>query len=186
MSFITIIGIAFGLAMDAFAVSIAVSASLKGVSRSQTLRLSFYFGLFQFLMPVIGYFAGISVARFISAYDHWVALSLLTFIGGRMVIGSFGEDREIKAGEDPTRGITLIVLSIATSIDALAVGLSFAMLKVNVWYPSAIIGVVAFAMTSLGMNIGSRLGAKFGHRMELVGGIVLIGIGIKILIEHSF
>jgi len=184
VSFITIVGIAFGLAMDAFAVSIASSAALRDVSARQMFRLSFHFGFFQFMMPVVGWLAGLSVARWIEAYDHWAAFGLLAFIGGRMIYGAFGKNDKFHTTGDPTRGVTLVMLSVATSIDALAVGLSFAMLKVSAWYPSLIIGVVAAGMTLIGMNIGGRLGARFGKRMELIGGLVLIGIGVKILVEH--
>ena len=184
MSVLTIFGIALGLAMDAFAVSIASSAVLRDVTRRQIFRLSFHFGFFQFMMPVIGWLAGLSVADYIAAYDHWVAFGLLAFIGGRMIYESFAKEEKLKETADPTRGLTLVMLSIATSIDALAVGLSFAMLQVKIWYPSVIIGLVAAGMTVIGMRIGGRLGKRFGHRMELIGGLVLIGIGVKILIEH--
>jgi len=170
--------------MDAFAVSIASSAVLRDVTRRQIFRLSFHFGFFQFMMPVIGWLAGLSIADHIASYDHWVAFGLLAFIGGRMIYESFAKKEKLKETADPTRGLTLVMLSIATSIDALAVGLSFAMLQVRIWYPSVIIGLVAAAMTVIGMRIGGRLGARFGRRMELIGGLVLIGIGIKILIEH--
>ena len=184
MGLITIIGIAFGLAMDAFAVSIAASAALRGLSKRQAFRLSFHFGLFQFMMPVIGWLGGMTVADLVSAFDHWIAFGLLALIGSRMIYGAVKGEDEIESTNDPTRGFTLIMLSIATSIDALAVGLSLAMLEVSIWYPSVIIGVVAAGMTALGASIGSRLGARFGKRMEFIGGAVLIAIGIRILVGH--
>ena len=134
-------------------------------------------------MPILGWLAGLSVREYIEAYDHWVAFGLLGFIGGKMIF----ESREMKPDKkqgDPTRGWTLVGLSVATSIDALAVGLSMAMLGVSVWVPSVIIGVVAGVMSALGMHLGRRLGQVFGQRMELVGGLVLVGIGVKILVEH--
>jgi len=177
--------IALGLAMDAFAVAIATSIVLGGaVSRRHVFRLAFHFGLFQAFMPVIGWAAGTTVASHIEAWDHWVAFGLLTAIGVRAIAGSFNGKDETRRPGDPTRGISLVVLSVATSIDALAVGLSFAMLQVVIWTPVALIGVVAVLMTMVGLALGIRLGALFGRRMEAVGGLVLIAIGVKILIEH--
>lgn len=172
--------------MDVFAVSLGTSASLCRVSARQTFRMSFHFGLFQCIMTVLGWLGGINVVKFISAYDHWLAFVLLAFIGGKMVYESFageGDENEKKAG-DPTRGATLVILSIATSIDAAAVGLSFALLEVNIWYPAIIIGIVSAGMGFTGMKLGCRIGERFGKRAELAGGIVLIGIGSKIMIEH--
>ncbi len=170
--------------MDAFAVSIASSVVLRRVSPRQAFRMSFHFGLFQFLMPVLGWLAGYELVRWFSAYDHWVAFGLLLFIGGKMLYESRRRGDEKMAARDPTRGMSLIILSVATSIDALAVGLSFAMLEVSVWYPAVIIGVVAACMTLIGLRLGARLGARFGRRMEIVGGLVLIAIGISILVDH--
>ncbi len=184
MNWILIVGIAVGLAMDAFAVAIATSTSLRKVTGRQLFRMSFHFGWFQFMMPVLGWFAGRAVAGWLAAWDHWIAFGLLAFIGGKMIyeaVTRFG-DEERKS--DPTRGISLIVLSIATSIDALAVGFSFALIGVEVWYPAVVIGVMAAALTLLGMQIGSRVGRRFGRRVEIAGGLVLIGIGVKILLEH--
>jgi len=184
LNFVNIIGIAFALAMDAFAVSIASSVVLRKVSPRQTFRLSFHFGLFQFLMPVLGWLAGSELVRWFSAYDHWVAFGLLSFIGGKMLYESRRRGEEKLAARDPTRGLRLVMLSFATSIDALAVGLSFAMLEVSVWYPAVIIGFVAAGMTLLGLRLGARLGSRFGRRMEIIGGLVLIAIGISILVDH--
>lgn len=188
MSLLTLLAIAFGLAMDAFAVAIGVSAMLHQVSEGQAFRLALLFGGFQALMPIIGWSAGLSVEQLISACDHWVAFGLLLFISSRMIYDSFtnsSQNAKSMLTKDPTRGLTSIMLAIATSIDALAVGLSFALLNVSVWYPSVIIGTVAFLMTLVGMLIGAKLGKKFGSLMELVGGVVLMGIGLKILLEHS-
>jgi putative Mn2+ efflux pump MntP len=185
MSLAELFVIALGLAMDAFAVAVASSVALGKASPRQVFRLSFHFGLFQAMMPALGWLAGLSVRDSMQSWDHWVAFGLLVAIGGRACWAALhgGEEEERKAS-DPTRGASLVSLSIATSIDALAVGVSFSMLRVVVWQASAVIGVVAGAMTVLGMALGARLGARFGERMELVGGLVLIGIGLKILADH--
>jgi manganese efflux pump family protein len=180
---IEIICIALGLAMDAFAVALAAGASGRAGGARATFRLSFHFGLFQFLMPVLGWYGGSIFAARIAAADHWIAFGLLAIIGGRMVRSGVGAPEEAKPG-DPSKGLSLVALSVATSIDALAVGLSIAMLRVDVWYPAIVIGIVAAAMTLAGMRLGRRLGIRFGQRMELVGGLVLLGIGVKILLEH--
>jgi len=180
-----ILGIAFGLAMDAFAASIACGVILCGVSPRQIFRLSFHFGLFQFAMPVIGWLAGLSIIGWVESFDHWIAFVLLGFIGGKMIWESFHSFEErSQSGNDPTRGLSLVSLSIATSIDALAVGLVFATEKVRILYPCIVIGLVAGIMTALGMAIGCRIGARFGSRMERIGGAVLIVIGLKILFSH--
>jgi manganese efflux pump family protein len=184
MSLFVLLAIALGLAMDAFAVAIACSVALGEVSRRQTFRLAFHFGIFQALMPVIGWAAGKTVAGYIEAWDHWVAFTILSIIGLRALVGALGKEGDLRPRIDPTRGFSLVMLSIATSIDALAVGLSFAMLQVEIWYAAMIIGVVAAGMTILGLALGCRLGALFGRRMEAVGGVVLIAIGVNILIEH--
>jgi len=135
-------------------------------------------------MPVIGWLAGLTVEKFIKNYDHWIAFVLLAFIGGKMIYESFKKEEEEEIITDPTRGITLVILSIATSIDALAVGFSLAVLKVSIWLPGVVIGIVALLMTFIGMNLGKYVGVIFGKRVSIVGGIILIIIGIKILIEH--
>ena len=185
MSPLILFAVAIGLAMDAFAASIAISVSLRSVNRRQVLRLASHFGLFQGLMPVVGWLAGLTVAHWIEAWDHWVAFGLLALIGGRSILAGLkdGIDKE-GDGFDPTRGASLVVLSIATSLDALAVGLSFAALGVSVWAPSLIIGVTAGVMTMVGMMVGGALGRRFGRWAEIVGGIVLIAIGVWILVGH--
>lgn len=184
MSLITILIIALGLAMDAFAVAVTTGLVLERLTFRPLFRLSWHFGLFQFLMPVIGWALGLTLQAWIAAYDHWIAFGLLGFVGGKMIYESLHYDHSQRRQTDPTRGWNLMVLSVATSIDALAVGLSLAMLKVSVWFPAVIIGVVAAILTLLGMFLGRRLGERLGHRMELIGGLILIGIGTKILIEH--
>ena len=191
LSFWVIIGIATGLAMDAFAVAIAISVSLRQVTKRQLFRLSWHFGLFQALMPVLGWSVGITVAGFVGNWGHWLAFIFLSYVGGRAIYNAYREESDEIEGKtewvrpDPTRGLSLVMLSVATSVDALAVGLSFAMLKVDIWYPSFIIGVVAGAFTLTGMMLGTRLGSRFGERMEIVGGLVLIAIGLRIVIWHT-
>lgn len=184
MSHFILLGIALGLAMDAFSVAIGVSIALGGTSKRQTFRLAWHFGLFQALMPIIGWLAGTSIRPWIERWDHWLAFVLLGAVGGRMILESIRGNGAEVTRTDPTRGWSLIVLSIATSIDALAVGLSFAALGVQVWTPAAVIGVTAAVMTLLGTLGGRALGARFGSRMAVVGGVVLIGIGLWILFEH--
>lgn len=186
MDTLVIVGIAVGLAMDALAVAVATGITLGKVSGRQTFRLSFHFGLFQFMMPVIGWLAGLTVERYISGYDHWLAFGLLAFVGGKMIHEAFRPDEDGKEGFDPTRGISLVVLSVATSVDALAVGLSLGVLGVQIWYPAVVIGLIAAALTAAGMHLGAPLGNRFGRGMEVAGGAVLIGIGFKILFQHVF
>ncbi len=184
MHFWTILFIALGLSMDALAVAIASGISLGTVSGRQLFRLGFHFGLFQAGMPVLGWFAGRTFAGYMTAFDHWIAFLLLAYVGGKAIYQARQPvDSDIPKG-DPTRGASLVMLSTATSIDAFAVGLSFALLEVTIWYPCLIIGLVTGAVTTFGMIMGSRLGMRFGKRVEILGGIVLIGIGLKILIEH--
>ncbi len=186
-SFLSIFIIALGLSADCFAVSIAGSVSIGNALRSIGLRTALSFGIFQAGMTVLGWFAGSTVIDYIAPFDHWLAFGLLGFIGGKMIWDSFHEN---EAKENKHAGITrlpvLLTLSLATSIDALAVGLSFAFLQVNLLMATLTIGLTAFFVTLLGLVIGKRVGKLFGERAELVGGIVLIGIGIRILIEHLF
>jgi putative Mn2+ efflux pump MntP len=184
MSWFATIWIAVALAMDAFAVSTAVSASGRGAGVGGAFRLSFNFGLFQFIMPIAGWLLGYTVSRYIQSIDHWVAFGLLGLIGGRMIIGTFNSASHNFRNGDPTRGWPLLMLSVATSIDALAVGLSLALLDIAIWLPCAVIGVVAATMTLVGAVFGRILGTCFGKRMEFAGGVILIGIGTKILVEH--
>jgi len=179
-----IILIAVGLAMDAFAVAVSSSVVIGRVTARQVFRLGFHFGLFQALMPILGWLAGRTVRQDIEAWDHWLAFALLAFIGSKAIYGACRSDATSKNSSDPTRGFNLLFLSTATSIDALAVGISFAMLGVSVWYPSAVIGVVTALLTAAGVLLGGRLGLRFGKRIEAGGGLVLILIGLKILVDH--
>ena len=183
MSLGEILVIAVGLSMDAVAVSLAASASNRAQGTRAMFRLSFHFGLFQFLMPIVGWFLGVSVARYIGAVDHWVAFALLALVGSRMIWAAVsGAEEEL--ARDPSRGTTLIVLSLATSIDALAIGLTLAMLGARIWYASLVIGVVTGCLSLLAILLGKRVGRAIGTRMEAVGGVALIAIGVRILVEH--
>ncbi|MBU4263250.1 MAG: manganese efflux pump MntP family protein [Proteobacteria bacterium] len=180
---VTLIFIALALAMDAFAVALAAGVALHPVSKRQLFRLGFHFGLFQGLMPIIGWLAGLGVQGLISAYDHWLAFGLLSFVGGKMIFEAFQDDEE-KQKTDPTKGATMVMLSIATSIDALAVGLSLAVIGVNIWTPALVIAVTAATLTVAGMLLGGKIGMIWGKRVEVLGGLLLIGIGLKILVDH--
>ncbi|ACH38717.1 protein of unknown function DUF204 [Citrifermentans bemidjiense Bem] len=185
MDWLTILGISVALAMDAFAVALAAGAVISPITGRHLFRLGFHFGLFQALMPIGGWLLGMTVQKWISAYDHWIAFGLLAYVGGRMVHEAFEEDDEEKTPSDPTKGMTMVMLSVATSIDAFAVGLSIAMLGVSVWLPATVIGLVAGVLTVAGMLLGRRLGEKWGKRVEICGGLVLCLIGLKILLEHT-
>ena len=182
MDLIFLIGIAVGLSMDALAVSTANGAMVSHMRFSQALRIAFFFGLFQGLMPLIGWAAGLTFRVYIQDLDHWIAFALLLFIGLRMIWESRSKTH------DQVRNClhfpTLLMMSVATSIDALAVGISFAMLDTNIWMPVVIIGGITFIICMIGIRIGKSVGPLFGKRVELIGGIILISIGIKILIEH--
>jgi manganese efflux pump family protein len=188
LDLIKIIAIAVALAMDAFAVSIAAGVTLKETSFRQVFRLSWHFGLFQALMPVVGWTAGMTVRTAIERYDHWVAFILLAFVGCNMIREAMGGAHDdADAARDPTRGMTMVMLSVATSIDALAVGLSLSMLNIAIWTPALVIGLVAGLFTITGMHLGKRIAraAYLSRYAEIIGGIVLLGIGAKILHDHG-
>jgi putative Mn2+ efflux pump MntP len=186
MPLLSIFAIALALAMDAFAVAIAAGISLKKTSARQRFRLAWHFGFFQAAMPVLGWSFGLTIHALIENYDHWMAFLLLSFVGVNMIRESFGNDEAETERKDPTKGISLVMLSIATSIDALAVGLSLAMLKVSIWTPALVIGIVAGAFTLSGMMMGEKLGnaRRLSTYAERTGGLVLLAIGLKILHEH--
>ena len=182
---ISIFLIAVSLALDAFAVSVSSGISVPGFGKKQAVTMGLWFGGFQFAMPLIGWFLGTSISGYISAVDHFVAFGLLAFIGGNMVWGSLkGEGQESAPSDLSPRRLCL--LAVATSIDALAVGVSMAFMEVNILLAAAILGVVALALSVVGGLAGRRLGGLFQQRAELVGGLVLIAIGAKILIEGLF
>jgi len=183
MNFFEVLLIALSMAMDAFSVCIGAGTQARTNGPRPTFRLAFHFGLFQFLLPVIGWLAGTTVERYIASFDHWIAFALLAFVGIRMIRSGINPDGELHKN-DPSRGWTMVLLSIAVSIDALAVGLSLGVVGIFVWYPAIVIGVVTGLMSWLGLRIGNRLGMKFGKRMEIVGGVVLILIGTRIVLSH--
>jgi putative Mn2+ efflux pump MntP len=183
MNFIEILLISLSMAMDAFAVCLGAGAHEQTSGPRPTFRLAFHFGLFQFLMPVLGWFAGETIARYITSFDHWIAFGLLAFVGGRMVWSGFHPETD-KEFNDPSRGWTLVLLSIAVSIDALAVGLSMGIVGVTIWFPAVIIGIVTGLVSWLGLRLGNKLGETFGKRMEIAGGLILVLIGVRILLGH--
>jgi putative Mn2+ efflux pump MntP len=183
MDILNIILIAFGLAMDAFAVSITSGLTIKNLRVKHAFRIALFFGLFQASMPLIGWLAGISLRDFIASIDHWVAFILLSCIGCKMIYESIRMDYTERR-TNPLNIYILLLLSIATSIDALAVGISFAILTISIVTPVIIIGVITFVLSFIGVFIGNKKGHFFEGKIEILGGIILIGIGIKILIEH--
>ena len=182
--FVSILITAVGLSADCFAVALSSSIAVRRFSFSRFFRFPLAFGIFQALMIVIGWLAGRTVVDFISAYDHWLAFGLLAFIGGKMVWESFHEEDEEKVEKNINSWLTLLALSIATSIDSLAVGLSFAFLATDILLAAITVGVTAFIITGIAQLIGNKVGSIVGKRAEIVGGLILIGIGIKILLEH--
>jgi len=191
MPIYTTLGIAVALAMDAFAVAIATGVSLKQVSLRQTFRLSWHFGLFQALMPVIGWILGASIENYVAAYAHWVAFIMLALVGSNMLKEAILADEEegdrTKPVNDATKGMTMVMLSVATSIDALAVGLSMSMLRVSIAYPAIVIGIVAGLFTIIGLHLGKRVARLtwLSTWAEITGGLVLWAIGLNILREND-
>ncbi len=182
MGVIEILAIGIALAMDAFAVSICKGLSMKKINWKNAIIIGLYFGVFQALMPVVGYFLGTTLSGVVEKIDHWIAFILLSIIGGNMIKES--TDDEIEKRNDKIDFRTMIVLAIATSIDAMAVGVTFAFLKTNLILAISIIGIVTFIISVIGVIIGNKFGDKFQNKAELTGGIILIIIGLKILLEH--
>lgn len=182
MSALEIVLISIGLAMDAFAVSICKGLSMKKMSWKKSFIIGLYFGIFQALMPIIGYFLGSTFESLVTKIDHWISFGLLMYIGLNMLKEAFGSDTE--NCNDNVDFKTMIVLAIATSIDALAVGITFAFLEVNIWLSTLAIGIITFIISIIGVKIGNKFGDKYERKAETVGGLILILIGIKILIEH--
>ena len=182
MGILEIVLLALGLAMDAFAVSICKGLSMKKMSWKKGIIIALYFGFFQGIMPIIGYFLGTSFENLVTKLDHWIAFVLLAFIGINMLKEAFSTD--IENFNDNVDFKTMIILAVATSIDALAVGITFAFLKTNIVIASIIIAVVTFITSILGVKIGNKFGDKYERKAEIVGGLILIFIGIKILLEH--
>jgi putative Mn2+ efflux pump MntP len=183
MELLTILFIAVGLSMDAFAVAVVTGSVYKEFKVHHALRMALFFGGFQAVMPIIGYWAGVGLKSYVEAYDHWVAFVLLGFVGGKMIYESF----RIEAAEknrDPSNLAVLLVLSVATSIDALAVGITLSLLRTSIVVAVTIIGLVTFCFSYAGVFIGKRFGHFFESKVEIIGGLILIAMGVKILIEH--
>lgn len=186
LSIWTTLPLAVGLALDATVVATGISVSLPAVTPRHAFRLSWHFGLFQFLMPIIGWLLGRQAVAAIDGWDHWVAFALLAAVGGHMLheaVKTDAKPAETAGQKDPTRGWSLVMLSIGTSLDALAVGLSLALMDINPWTVVPLIGVVTAALVLVGMKAGRIAGVVFGRSAEILGGLVLILIGAKILVE---
>lgn len=182
MDVLTILAIAVGLAMDAFSVSIAYGIKAKSRNTNNALTMASSFGAFQAFMPLLGWFAGVKMLDFIAGFDHWLAFALLLLIGCKMIYESTKPEAQRKT--KPLNTCVLLILSIATSIDALAVGLSFAFLKIPIITPIIIIGTATFTLSFAGAVLGDKLSRFKQNKIEILGGIILIAIGAKILIEH--
>ncbi|MEW5951662.1 MAG: manganese efflux pump MntP family protein [Elusimicrobiota bacterium] len=186
MNYLEIFLIALSLSLDAFAVSISSGGTMKFLRISQWFKMAFFFGAFQALMPLIGWLAGISMLKYISSLDHWVAFILLFAVGAKMIYEGFKiEDMNCeKKGSCPFNTMTLLILSLATSIDALAVGITFSLIKISIISPIIIIGIVTFLMSLSGVKIGYAGKNFFENKMEIIAGCILIILGFKILIQH--
>lgn len=182
MGIVEIILISIGLAMDAFAVSICKGISMNKMNWKKSFIIALYFGGFQALMPLIGYLLGISFESVVTSIDHWIAVILLSVLGLKMIKESFDDCSDSE--NDDVSFKTMIVLAIATSIDALAIGITFAFLNVNIVLAVALIGIITFVLSMIGTKIGNRFGNKYGSKAEILGGTILILLGIKILLEH--
>ena len=184
MGFAELFFIAVGLSMDAFAVSLCKGLNMRVFHKKYTLLIALFFGGFQALMPLIGWLLGTQFSRYITDFDHWIAFALLCFIGGKMVLEAVRNTQEEAPKEESLRLKELLMLSVATSIDALAAGVTFAFLQVHIFYAISLIGVTTFVLSLAGVAIGNRFGIRFKSKAELIGGIVLILMGVKILLEH--
>lgn len=186
MGFAELFLIGVGLSMDAFAVSVCKGLNMRGkVNFKHAGIIALFFGGFQALMPLIGYFLGIGFEKYITKIDHWIAFVLLGFIGGKMIVEAIKEWKaEDKQEEDKLDIKELAILAVATSIDALAVGITFAFLSVNIWSAISIIGVTTFVLSIIGVVIGNKFGSRYKSKAELAGGIILVLMGLKILLEH--
>ena len=175
--------LAVGLAADAFAVSLTSGFLIQRIKINKALKIALFFGGFQFLMPLIGWGAGINFSDIIAAFDHWIAFGLLGFIGGKMIHESCQLETDLKKF-NPMDSYTLLVMAVATSIDALAAGLGLSVLKTSIMLAATLIGVITFCLSFLGVFIGHKIGNKFNNKIEIMGGIILISLGSKILVEH--
>ena len=185
MTGITLLAVAVALGVDAFAVATAVGLCQNPLRSEAVVRLAGSFGLFQAVMPILGWAAGVAVQHYIASFDHWIAFAFLALVGGKMIIGTLRSSGELAMRTDPSHGWwNLFVLSVATSIDALAVGLSIAAIGGPIWSSALVIGAICFLMTAGGMVLGCRIGSLFSKGIEFAGGVVLIAIGLKIVLEH--
>ena len=185
MNWAMIIVIAVGLAMDAFAVSVVSGSTYKQLHVKHVLRMAAFFGGFQAFMPLIGSLAGLSLKEYITAYDHWTAFGLLSAVGGKMIYESF-KIKSVEDNPDPSKILVLLVLSIATSIDALVIGITLSLITTSIGVAVAAIGMITFVLSYLGVLIGKRFGHFFENKIEIAGGLILIALGVKILVEHLF
>jgi manganese efflux pump family protein len=183
MEWMMLFVIAIGLALDAFAVSLGVGASPNISPLRRNLRVAFHLGLFQGMMAFVGGVVGAKVAPLIQGFDHWIALGLLAFIGFRMIRSGFNPEKGRQV-VDLSRGMNLIMICIATSIDALVVGMSLSLLGGGILYPSLVIGLVTFLLSLIGILFGSQMGERFGKPVEIFGGLLLNGIGLRIFLSH--
>ena len=181
MGLAEIILISISLAMDAFAVSICKGLSMQKMNWKKAIIIGLYFGIFQALMPTIGYFLGVGFESLVTTIDHWIVFILLAFIGGNMIKESFSEEEFC---DSDLSFQSMIILAVATSIDALAVGITFAFLEINIILAISLIGIITFILSIIGVKIGNRFGNKYESKAELAGGLILILIGLKILLEH--
>jgi putative Mn2+ efflux pump MntP len=182
MSLASIFFIALSMAMDAFAVSLGSGVKI-GPGPRPVFRIAFHFGLFQAILPIIGWLFGNTIEPYVRGFDHWVAFGLLAFVGLRMIRSGLGKSEE-ENPKDPSRGWTMVMLSIAVSIDSLAIGLSLGVIGVTIWTPALIIGLVTGALSLLGLRMGNEVGKRYGKPVEVLGGLVLIGIGVRIVMSH--
>jgi len=185
MSLVTILLTGFGLSMDAVAVSISSAMAPAAPGRREALKMALWFGAFQALMPALGFSLGVAFRGWVAAVDHWVAFALLALIGGKMIREAFARGHEDEGRADRFAPAQLAVLAVATSVDALAVGVSFSLLDIGLLQTVAVIGLTTFALCYPAVLFGRRLGEIFSKRAELVGGLVLVAIGVKILVEHT-
>jgi putative Mn2+ efflux pump MntP len=183
MNFVTIVLIALGLAMDAFAVSVVTGSVYRELHVRHALRMALFFGAFQAVMPLVGSLAGLGLKTYISPYDHWIAFGLLVFVGGKMIYEAFAIE-SVGRSFDPSNLMILLTLSVATSIDALAVGVTLSLVTRSVALAVAVIGLITFGLSYAGVAIGKRFGRFCESKIEIVGGVVLIAIGVRILLAH--
>lgn len=178
--------ISIGLAIDCFTVSLCIGSTPRPLTFRSVFRLSFHFGLFQGGMALLGWLLGTSLAQFVANIDHWVAFLLLLWVGGKMIREGISSTEEVMEEncEDQTRGLSLMMLSVATSLDAFGVGLSLAFMEANIYTASALIGFISLILSIIGLLGGRRIGQRFGKQAEIVGGLVLIFIGLRIVITH--